>query len=448
MAQISGDDRVCQYTASAGQTTFIYDFKIYDDDEVTVQQNGTTLTLTTDYTVTDAGEDAGGTIVLNSGATLNDTITITGNTIIARDTTFTDGGAFEADAINGEYNKLDDLVSELVTTFDKTVKLADYDASFDPTFTPTASRVLKINSGATGLEMSTYDPDTQVAAAAASAAAASSSASDAETAELAAEAAQSAAESARDEAEAAAASIDLDDLGSDIIPTDDSTYDLGSTAKRWAEIWSDDLTLTDDLTVGDDASVGGDLTVTGTSNLDGGIAVNTDKFTVNGTNGNTAIDGSLTVGGTSVTGNVYAQYQHNVAYNVDGGGSTASAWTKRTLDTEVTDNIGISLSSSVLTIPAGTYKVTGYSTHVNAAIIMLRLYDTTNSTVLVTGAVNNTTGDNKPQPIQGYFTLSGSTDVELQYYCTNALASTGLGVKSNANVGNNVYADLIFEKVG
>lgn len=60
---------------------------------------------------------------------------------------------------------------------------------------------------------------------------------------------------------------DIEDLltgttgwSSDIIPTTDSTYDLGSTAKRWAELWADDVTITNDISVGDDLTVTGDVT--------------------------------------------------------------------------------------------------------------------------------------------------------------------------------------------
>ena len=102
MAQIPGSARVNQYTATASQTVFIYDYKIYDDDEIKVQQNDDTLTLTTDYTVQDAGEDSGGTITLVTGATLDDTITLTGNSMIERDAVFTAGGDYLASAINGE----------------------------------------------------------------------------------------------------------------------------------------------------------------------------------------------------------------------------------------------------------------------------------------------------------------------------------------------------------
>jgi hypothetical protein len=45
----------------------------------------------------------------------------------------------------------------------------------------------------------------------------------------------------------------------------DSTYDLGTTSKRWANLWVDDITTTASVDVGTDLTVGGEL--------DGGIAV-------------------------------------------------------------------------------------------------------------------------------------------------------------------------------
>ena len=71
MAQLPGDARQVQYVATAGQTVFIYDFLIYEDDEIKVQSGTDTLVLTTDYTVQDAGEAGGGTITLVVGAALD-----------------------------------------------------------------------------------------------------------------------------------------------------------------------------------------------------------------------------------------------------------------------------------------------------------------------------------------------------------------------------------------
>jgi hypothetical protein len=86
---IANENNRVQYTATGGQTTFAYDFKIEDESEIAVYltPNGSDpeystdkLTLTTDYTLTGVGNDAGGNIVLTagsypSGATAGDVVT-------------------------------------------------------------------------------------------------------------------------------------------------------------------------------------------------------------------------------------------------------------------------------------------------------------------------------------------------------------------------------------
>ena len=69
---IPQSDRFVTYTATAGQTTFAYDFPIYEDGDLAVYEVTTagvisTLVLTTDYTVTGAGVQGGGNVVLNVG---------------------------------------------------------------------------------------------------------------------------------------------------------------------------------------------------------------------------------------------------------------------------------------------------------------------------------------------------------------------------------------------
>jgi len=173
MAQLPGDPRYLQYTATASQTVFSYDFIVYADDELIVQSDETTLTLTTEYTVQDAGESAGGTITLVTGATVGDVITITGNSMVERDTTFVAGGDYLASAINGEYDKLDNISSELVTANAEAFKLAKADSAISKVVpTPSAGLGIKWNAGATALIATTYDPDDAQTDSAASAAAA------------------------------------------------------------------------------------------------------------------------------------------------------------------------------------------------------------------------------------------------------------------------------------
>lgn len=102
-----------QYSATAGQTVFNYTFEIIDDTDLLVYQRADTadpddstqlLTLTTEYTVTGVGNENGGTIVLVSGATVNDVITIVQDVPVERDSSFTSGGVLRAEDLNAEYD--------------------------------------------------------------------------------------------------------------------------------------------------------------------------------------------------------------------------------------------------------------------------------------------------------------------------------------------------------
>lgn len=109
---VPANDRRIQYTATALQTVFPYDFEIFDDDDIIVQQTifttglTETLTKTTDYIVSGVGELTGGNITLVSGASVNDIITITGNTPTSRSTDFTQSGDLLADDLNEQFDRL------------------------------------------------------------------------------------------------------------------------------------------------------------------------------------------------------------------------------------------------------------------------------------------------------------------------------------------------------
>lgn len=104
-----------QSTASASQTIFPYNFQIDDEANLNVYQraSGSTpddsadlLTITVDYTVTGVGDANGGTIVLVTGASAGDIITVTSNTPAERDTTFATGGAISSANLNQEFDNL------------------------------------------------------------------------------------------------------------------------------------------------------------------------------------------------------------------------------------------------------------------------------------------------------------------------------------------------------
>jgi len=65
------------------------------------------------------------------------------------------------------------------------------------------------------------------------------------------------------------------DVASNIIPSIDSTYNLGGTSDRWATVYADDVNAGADLTVGGNATITGNLTVNGTT-----TTVDTTNLTV------------------------------------------------------------------------------------------------------------------------------------------------------------------------
>ena len=96
-----------RYTATAGQTVFSYTFEVADQAHIRVLQgNGsdtdTLLTLTTHYSVTGVGNDAGGTIVLVTGATEGDKITIEADPPVSRATRWATNSDFDVAELETE----------------------------------------------------------------------------------------------------------------------------------------------------------------------------------------------------------------------------------------------------------------------------------------------------------------------------------------------------------
>ncbi|NBP55889.1 hypothetical protein EBU71_05020 [bacterium] len=133
------------------------------------------------------------------------------------------------------------------------------------------------------------------------------------------------------------------DINSNIIPNTDNTYNLGSAGQKWANLNVVNITQTGNTTTS------GTLTVTGETNLNGGLKLDTDKFTVADATGNTAIAGTLGVtGDTTLTGDLA----------VNGGDLTTSQTTFNLLNsTATTLNIGGAATSLNLGAATGTTTV-------------------------------------------------------------------------------------------
>ncbi len=119
-----------QYVATNLQTIFNYTFEIAVNTDIKVYQRAGSaapddtadlLTLTTDYTVTGVGSSGGGTIVLVTGATTGDIISIQGNAPADRDTSFTPGGVIAAQNLNTEFDNLVLIYQTILAVLDNLV---------------------------------------------------------------------------------------------------------------------------------------------------------------------------------------------------------------------------------------------------------------------------------------------------------------------------------------
>lgn len=153
------------YTGS-GTSTFAYDWKIDDEDELLVQQltiaTGvtTTLTITTDYTVTGVGVSGGGNVVLTvgsfpSGLSSAYKLIITSNVDTTQTTDYVENDPFPAETHEAALDKLTKIAKQLQEQIDRSL-LQAVDQTSAITFpSPSADKVIGWNSGATALENKT-----------------------------------------------------------------------------------------------------------------------------------------------------------------------------------------------------------------------------------------------------------------------------------------------------
>ncbi len=123
-----------QYTATASQTTFAYPFEIFKDADLKVYQvssSGTPddttdlLTLTTHYTVTGAGVDTGGNVVLVTGATVGDVITIKRDLAVKRTTDYQNLGDLKSASFNDDLDGLVMMVQQNEEAFGRAISLQE-----------------------------------------------------------------------------------------------------------------------------------------------------------------------------------------------------------------------------------------------------------------------------------------------------------------------------------
>jgi|LakMenEpi03Aug12_release.lakeMendotaPanAssembly.Ray.scaffolds.fasta_scaffold1055542_1 hypothetical protein len=144
-----------------------------------------------------------------------------------------------------------------------------------------------------------------------------------------------------------------------------------------------------------------------------------------------------------------AIFQDQKASGTSGGNATTGSFLKRTLNTTVVNNItACSISSDVITLTAGSYLVTANAPFYRVDNLQIRLQNTTAGTTLILGGsmLSPGTGEETTQgSLIGYITLTGSTNIELQYRVATNTNSNSLGVATGW--GTEVYSTIVIQQV-
>ncbi len=129
-----------QYTADGVQTVFTYPFPIFEDADLSVFVDGTLQVLTTDYTVTGAGVDSGGTADFAAAPPNAASVTLLRDLTVERTSDFQESGEFRAKVINDELDRLTAMIQEAEDRIARTLRLASTDTAADLTLPDKSSR--------------------------------------------------------------------------------------------------------------------------------------------------------------------------------------------------------------------------------------------------------------------------------------------------------------------
>jgi hypothetical protein len=152
-----------------------------------------------------------------------------------------------------------------------------------------------------------------------------------------------------------------------------------------------------------------------------------------------------------VASNQFAIFNEQQASNTNGGTFTSGSYLKRTLNTTVVNTIsGCSIASSVITLPAGTYNVQAFAPAFKVNGHRIRIQNTTAATTIVLGMNAFTSGVGAYAVTHSFanttFTLSTSSNIELQHYAESTITVNGLGTLCNFG-DNEVFSQIQITKV-
>lgn len=144
-----------------------------------------------------------------------------------------------------------------------------------------------------------------------------------------------------------------------------------------------------------------------------------------------------------------AYFRDEKTAGTHGGSSVAATWTKRTAIQVYNDITGCSIASSVLTLPAGRFRMRARAPMFGSLGAVARFRDTTNSVSYEGGDAYSSNA--VAVQVDNWVwcrtaTLTAPANFELQHNVAFSTASTGFGVASSLGTIE-IYAEWWVEKI-
>ena len=138
------------------------------------------------------------------------------------------------------------------------------------------------------------------------------------------------------------------------------------------------------------------------------------------------------------------------AQGVAGGSSSANTWQTRDINTIKVNRIGATLANNQVTVPAGTYKIRARVPGAVVVLFRVAIYNATDGTYLeFSGSqrADSSYADNIYAEVEGEFTFTVPTKIELRFWSSGAYATTGFGYASNTTGVSESYSEITIWKM-
>jgi len=162
-----------------------------------------------------------------------------------------------------------------------------------------------------------------------------------------------------------------------------------------------------------------------------------------------SLNDNFTYAASNPTGSSFAIFSVSQSAGTNGGTATSGSFIKIGLNTTVVNGIAsCTLTSGVISLPAGTYTVQASNPFCGVNDCKIKFYNTSDSADVIIGTSGSQSGT-ATQTIRtellGVFTSAATKNYELQYRVSATLASYGLGINNSFSVAEN-YALITITK--